>query len=82
MNARIYSKRPILENQWLYPLFNENASEVTVEGIFEYSERVDQIQKLFDLLRPQLQDINANHCIDVLSPYLAEEEKYDVEFFL
>jgi len=60
----------------LSPLFDKSASEVTVERIFEYSERIDEIEKLLNLLRPQLYDIQAHHCIDVLSPFLAEEEKY------
>jgi len=59
----------------LAPVFDEYAAELDIEGIFEYSERIEEIERLFNLLRPQLYSINANHCIDVLS--LEGEEKYE-----
>ena len=71
-----------LDHRWLYPVFDETASEVEVKKIFDYKDEIDKIAKLFDLLSPEFLNINANLCIDVLAIWLSDQEKYDCLYFI
>ena len=65
-----------LDHKWLYPLFDKNESRAKVVEVLDYSERIDEIEKLWHLLKPQLQNINVVHCVDELSQLFSKHERY------
>ena len=64
------------DHKWLYPLFVESTSPTELQEILNYVDKIESIKKLWSLLKPHLHHIHVDECVDILSPWLADHEKY------